>query len=219
MKQLFLASSIDRTAKAIAEQITQKTGKDIKTLKTAFITTGAEAVKIQNPDDMEWLENDRKGLADAGFDLFDYTITDKTPEQIEKDLGDCDVIHVNGGNSFYLLIQARKSGFDKFIRDFVNKGKIYTGSSAGSIIASPNIQIAKKERHKPYDEQLKTFEAFNLVNFIIFPHWASDDFKDEFMNERVPVSYVTGNKIILLTDTQYVLAEDDMYKIIDIEDK
>lgn len=215
MKRLFLASSINRTAKDIAKQI----GKNPKTLKTAFITTAAEPELEKNPEDREWLENDRKGLSDVGFDLFDYTITDKTPEQIEKDLGDCDVIHVNGGNTFYLLLQARKSGFVEFIRKFVEAGGIYIGSSAGSTVTSPDIYIARKQKHGDYVDQLDDFEAFNLVDFIVFAHWASDFFKDDYMNERFKVSYVTGNKIILLTDTQYVLVEDDMYKIIDVEDK
>ncbi len=211
MKRLFLASSIDQTAKDIARKI----GKNTKKLKTAFIKTAAEAA---DPKNMKWLESDRKGLTDAGFDLFDYTITDKTVEQIEKDLGDCDIIHVNGGNTFYLLLQARKSGFDKFIKRFVESGGIYIGSSAGSIIASPNIVIARKKKHEDFAAKLKTFEGFGLVDFIVFPHWANNLFKDDYLNEGLKASYVTGNKIILLTDDQYVLVEDGMYRVVDIKD-
>jgi len=212
MKKLFLASSINQTAKDIAKQI----GKDPKSLKTAFITTAAEP---EGPNDTEWLKNDRKGLVDTGFDLFDYTITNKTSKQIKEDLEDCKVIHVNGGNTFYLLLQARKSGFDKFIRKFVEGGGIYIGSSAGSIIASPNIHIARNIETKIYEKELKTFEGFNLVDFITLPHWASEFFKDLYLNHRINISYVTGNKIVLLTDTQYVFVENDMYKIIDVDNK
>jgi dipeptidase E len=213
MKRLFLASSIDKVAKDIAKNI----GKDPKILKTAFILTAAEPKNIKEKG-LEWLKNDRKGLVDAGFNLFDYTITNKTSEQIEKDLKDCDVIHVNGGHTFYLLLQARKSDFDKFIKKFINNGGIYIGSSAGSIIASPDIAIKREEATKEYDDELKTFEAFNLVNFIIFPHWAREDRKEKYLGHRLENSYITKNKIILLTDTQYVLVEDDMYKIIDINE-
>ncbi|OGJ20304.1 hypothetical protein A3K73_06825 [Candidatus Pacearchaeota archaeon RBG_13_36_9] len=211
MKRLFLASSIDRTAKDIAKHI----GKNPKKLKTAFISTAAEP---EDQKDMEWLKNDRKGLVDAGFDLLDYTITNKTPKQIKEDLQDCKVIHVNGGNTFYLLLQARKSGFDKFIKKFVEEGGIYIGSSAGSIIASPDISVRLEEDVKEYEEKLKTFEAFNLVDFITYPHWASEFFKELYFNYGLEDSYITGNKIILLTDSQYVLVKDDMYKIIDIEE-
>ena len=211
MKRLFLSSSIDQTAENIAREIGSS-----KKLKTAFITTAVEAVHSK---DLSWFKNDRQGLIDAGFNLFDYTITDKKPEQIEKDLGDCDVIHVDGGNVFYLLLQAQKSGFDKFIKKFVENGGIYTGSSAGSIIASPNIDIARKKKHEDFASKLKTFDGFGLVDFIVFPHWASNNYREDFFNERLKASYVVGNKIILLTDSQYVLVKDSMYKIVDTQDK
>ena len=210
MKRLFLASSIDRTASNIAKRI----GRDPKKIKTAFIKTAAE---VEDKKDLEWLKNDRKGLSGAGFNLFDYTITGKNLGQIENDLGNCDVIHVNGGNTFYLLLQAQKSGFGKFIKKFVENGGIYIGSSAGSIIASPNIAVSKKLKHEDFAAKLKSFEGFDLVDFIVFPHWASSSFRDEYFNQRLKTSYVTGNRIILLTDSQYVLVEGDMYKIIDIE--
>jgi dipeptidase E len=209
--RLFLASSINFTGKDIAEKI----GGDVTRLKTAFITTAAEG---EGPGDMSWLDNDRKGLLDGGFDLFDYTLTDKTSEDIEKDLGDCDVIHVNGGNTFYLLVQARESGFDEFIKKFVDKGGIYIGSSAGSVIASPDIYITRKLETKIYEKELKSFEGFGLVDFIVLPHWASKVFRELYLNHRLDVAYVKGNKIILLTDSQYVLVEGDMYKIIGVGD-
>ncbi len=211
MKKIFLASSIDRTGKAIAKEI----GEDTSKLRTAFITTAAE---VEDQNDLEWLEEDRNGLASAGFDLFDYTITNKTPEQIKKDLGEVDVIHVNGGNTFYLLLQARKSGFDKFIKKFVESGGIYIGSSAGSIVASPDITLARKIESKIYEKELKDFKGFKLVNFIVFPHWGSNYFKELYLNHRMDIAYVTGHKIILLTDTQYVKVEDDMFNIVDIND-
>jgi len=147
MKRLYLASSIDKTAKGIAENI----GK--KNLKLAFITTAAE---VEKPP-FDWLENDRNGLVQAGFDLFDYTITGKTKKDFDKDLDGVDVIHVNGGNTFYLLQQSRKTGFYSWIMNAVNKGKIYSGSSAGSIIAGPTIPVyllGEKDMGKKKTEHL-----------------------------------------------------------------
>jgi dipeptidase E len=212
MRRLFLASEINRVAHDIAKRI----GKDPKTLKTAFINTAAEAKDDPNP---QFLNKNRNGLVEAGFNLFDYTLTDKTSDQIQEDLEGCDIIHVNGGVTPYLLLQARKSGFDKFIKKFVDEGGIYLGSSAGSIIVSPDIYIRLKEESEKYKEELKTFEGLSLVNFIIFPHWGRDKDKDPYLDFIIPNAYVTGNKIILLTDTQYVLVEDDMYQVIDVGDE
>lgn len=208
MKKLFLASEIDVCAKHLAKQIK----KPVNKLKTVFIPTAAEP----ETGDKKWVKDNKKGLVEAGFNVFDYTITGRTPKEIEKDLNDVDVIHVNGGNTFYLLLQARISGFDKFVRKQIKKGVIYTGSSAGSIITSPNIEITRKLDTKIYAKALKTFEGFNLVDFNIFPHWGSDYFKEFYLNRRLEGAYKTENKIILLNDYQYVQVTNDEYKIVDI---
>ncbi len=210
MKRIFLSASINFTAKAIAKEI-----GDVKKLKTAFINTAAEPKKEK--EDPSWLDDDRQGLVDAGFNLFDYTITGKSPKDIEKDLGGCDIIHVNGGNTFYLLLQAKKSGFDKFIKKFVEKGGLYIGSSAGSIIASPDIGVTRHLETKQYEQELENTKGFGLVDFLIFPHWGSEHFKERYLNHRLNIAYNNDNKIILLTDYQYVCVTGDTYKIVDIK--
>lgn len=211
MAKMFLASSIDQTGKNIAKDI----GGNPKKLKLAFILTASEV----ETGDMDWLKNDRDGLKNAGFDLFDYTITDKAYEDIKRDLKNVDVVHVNGGNTFYLLLQARKSGFDKWVKEAVKQGKIYTGSSAGSIIASSNIEITRKIETKIYEKELKNFYGFGLVDFICMPHWGSDYFKDLYLNKRLDVAYKPENKIILLNDWQYVRVEENgMYQIVDVRE-
>ncbi len=151
--------------------------------------------------------------------MFDYTITNKTLNQLQKDLSGVDIIHVNGGNSFYLLLQIRKSGFRKFVHEHVDKGKVYIGSSAGSIVAAPDIEITKRIETGKYIKILKTHKALGLVDFIILPHWGSDYFKDMYLKSRLEITYKPENKIILLNDYQYVKVEDDMYKIVDVRNR
>lgn len=169
--QLYLASSIDKTANHIANKIFLQ-GRTLKAIKAAFIFTAGEV--------------------------------------------EADKTWIDGGNSFYLLVQAQKSGFDRFIKNQVSKGVIYTGSSAGSYLTSPDISIARLIDHNSYVDQLKNTHGFNLVDFIVFPHWGSDNFKTEYLNERMKLAYQTGYKIILLNDDQYVEVTDNNYKIIDI---
>lgn len=210
MKRLYLASSIDQTAESIARDI----GGNTKKLKLVFIYTAAEAEELNR----EWLDNDRNGLKKAGFNLFDYTITGKSYKEIERDLNNVDIVHVNGGNNFYLLLQARKSGFDRWVKKAVDKGKIYIGSSAGSIIASPNIEITRKIQTKIYERELKNFTGFGLVDFIVLPHWGNDHFKNLYLNQRLGFVYKPENKIILLNDWQYVKVKNDMYQIVEVND-
>lgn len=208
--QLYLASSIESSASHIAQRLSLQ-GLSLKVLKAAFIYTAGEV-----ETDKAWIDDDRQGLNRAGIATFDYTITGKTPTDLEKDLGDCDLIHVNGGNSFYLLLQVQKSGFDKFIKKQVNKGVIYIGSSAGSYIVSPDIDIYETLDHKDVAPKLPNTKGFNLTDLSIFPHWGSDIFKDMYLNQRLELAYRKGYKIILLNDNQYVEVTDSIYKIIDI---
>ncbi|OGD57379.1 hypothetical protein A3I57_02080 [Candidatus Beckwithbacteria bacterium RIFCSPLOWO2_02_FULL_47_23] len=210
MQQLYLASSIESSAGHIAKRISLR-GVSLQVLKAAFIYTAGEI-----EDDKRWIDADRDGFKQAGITIFDYTITGKTAKDLERDLGDCDLIHVNGGNAFYLLLQAKKSGFDKFIKKHINKGVIYTGSSAGSMIAGPDIAITWRPENQPYAEALPDTRGLNLVDLVIFPHWGSSRFKKIFFSYRLKNAYKKGHKIILLNDDQYVAVTDGNYKIVDV---
>jgi dipeptidase E len=207
MRHLILASEVDR----VANHFVKKIGRPLTSLKAVFIPTAGET-----EEDQEWIKPNRSGLNQAGIKTFDYTHTGKTIKDLERDLSDCDLIHVNGGNTFYLLLQAKKSGFDKFIIKQVAKGVIYTGSSAGSMITSPDIAISSYWETNIYEKELPNTKAFNLVDFIIFPHWGNPNFKYLYKNHRIMTAYKKGSKIILLNDDQYVEVVDGNYKIIDV---
>lgn len=209
MKRLFLASSVETTGPAIGKEIGSPENK-----KLVFIYTAGEV-----EEEKKWIEEDRSGLEKEGFKISDYTITNKTPEDIKRDLESFDVIHVNGGDTFYFILQARKTGFDKWIKEKIESGeKIYTGSSAGSQACAPNVMESKYFDNEEWGNKLGTFEGFNLVNFLVFPHWGSELFKDRYLSHRMEIAYKPENKIILLNDFQYVKVEGDTYKIIDIRD-
>lgn len=204
MSYIYLASSIAQTGEHIGKFLNEGAGK---TLSLVFITTAGET----DAGDREWLVADRAGLVAGGFDVTDYTITGKTPDEIESDLEPFDVIHVNGGNSFYLLIQAVKSGFDRWIAKAVASGKTYIGSSAGAITASPDISITSKLETEFYAKKIVDYEkkGFGLVDVLILPHWGSDNFKDLYMDRRLELAYKPENKIVLLNDYQYLFTLGD----------
>lgn len=74
MKRLFLTSSVAYVAADIAKRINQKG------LKLAFILTPTEVEE----GDLGWLRKDRQALLDAGFELTDYTFTNKSKEDVEN---------------------------------------------------------------------------------------------------------------------------------------
>lgn len=109
MKKLYLTSSVYRVAKNLAKDF----GK--KKFKLLFITTPVEVEE----GDLQWFKNDRKSLIDAGFDVTDYTITNKTLYEIEEKIKITDVIYVSGGNVFYLLEKIQQTKCANTIKKFI----------------------------------------------------------------------------------------------------
>ena len=203
--KLFLTSSVHAVAYDIAKKVDLSKSKDL-----VFIDTAAEVEE----GDKTWLKNDRQALVDAGFIVSDYTITGKSRKQLETDLDKFDYIYLSGGNTSHLLQQSQKSGFISLIRELVRgRGKIYIGTSAGSIIAGPKLpDYFSDEKVK-----LEDIRGYNFVNFTIMPHWGSDHFKDLYLGERLKIAYKKDQvPFVLLTDNQYVYVQDDQLKIIDV---
>lgn len=207
MKRLFLTSSVSFVAPSVAEKI-----GNVKGMKLAFINTPAEL----ETEDLGWQDDDRNSLIKVGFDVFDYTITGKKKDEIKSDLEPADVIYFSGGNQFYLLRRLQESGCADVIRNFVNSGKIYIGTSAGSMIAGPDQYCSYRPDSLDGVGKLKDYQGFGFVDFIIFPHWGSESFREKFFAYRLKHAYTEDDEIILLTNYQYIMVEDDKYKIIDV---
>jgi dipeptidase E len=160
-----------------------------------------------------WLQNDRKSLVKAGFVVSDYTITGKSKKQLKTDLDGFDYIYLSGGNTAYLLQQSQRSGFSELIKELVEEGKVYIGTSAGSIIAGPKLP----DYFSDEETGLENKNGYGFVNFTIVPHWGSEDFKERYLGERLKIAYKKNQvPLLLLTDNQYVHVQDSQIKIIDI---
>lgn len=203
MKHLFLTSSVGFVAHDFAKRI------DAKGLKLAFILTATEVEE----GDLEWLRRDRKSLVDAGFELTDYTFTGKTKEEVEVFLKDFDGIYISGGNTFWLLGKIQESECAQIIKDFVEGGKLYIGTSAGSIIAGPDIYPTRNLVKFEKTPKLENYDGLGLVDFMIYPHWGSRDFETKQAGLRMKNSWSEKYPIILLPDNSYIEVKDDSYKI------
>ena len=209
MKHLFLASTVEwpGVAKSIYRNL------NIKSPRIPFITTPDEVIE----EDMSWLEDERKMLRQAGFDLFDYTITDKSLVMIRKDLSNIDALYISGGNEFYFKHQCNVTGFGQFIQEWVNTGKPYLGSSAGSMILAPDMSPATyiTDTNIP-NMKIADYTGLNLVDFLIMPHWGSAAFRDVYLGERKSRIYEADHRLILLNNYQYIEVVDGKYRIIDV---
>lgn len=121
-----------------------------------------------------------------------------------------------GGNTFYLLYHARKSEFDRLVKEWVQAGKLYIGSSAGSMIVGPTIDFKGD-----VDDEYKylcdgNYDAFGLVDFAIFPHYNNSEHKentDHILAESKEAQY----SMISLRDSQAVMVKGKDYDIVGLK--
>lgn len=178
--------------------------------KIGFIPTASEL------DSERWyMEKYRDYFIEEHYDLINIDITNETKDKILNKFNSSDVIFVPGGNAFYLLQQLKKKEVFQDLISFA-KNKIYIGVSAGACIACPNIEYLEKFDNKDEAVDLVSYDAMNLINGYILPHYnAKEKYSkliDEVVNEHKEVNY------LVLTNEQAIIVEDkDNYKIIDTE--
>ncbi|MDP3982519.1 MAG: Type 1 glutamine amidotransferase-like domain-containing protein [bacterium] len=211
-QQLFLTSNASTVIPSIVKNLDLSKGN-----KLSFILTASEGEK----GDKTWLEDDRNALKKAGFTVTDYTITGKNEDTLKRNLSTFDYIFLSGGNTFYLLQRSYESGFIPVIQDLIkSQGKVYIGSSAGSVIAGPKLPTYLSQLDNPKDTGMAGEVAYNFVNFTILPHWGSKNFKDAYLKGRLELAYKKDQvPLILLTDSQYVHVMGDSFKIKETKEK
>ena len=78
--------------------------------------------------------------------------------------------YVTEGNTFEVLDYMRRRGLTDYVKDCVEKGGIYIGSSAGALIASKDIAPAAD-----FDSnfcEMRDFEALDLLDgTVVIPHY------------------------------------------------
>ncbi len=131
--------------------------------------------------------------------------------ELEKKLENFDVTWVNGGNTFYLLYWAEKSGFLNIIPKLLKQGKVYVGVSAGSILATPTIEVAGwKNVDDPNVVKLDNLKALDLVPFYLLPHYNSS--WEKMVEDRASS---LPNKLICLTNSQALTVIDGVVKLVE----
>lgn len=201
--KLFLASSLQHTGKKIAETLLE----DGLTGKVMFLTTASEVEK----GDLNWLAAARQPLVDAGLDVFDYTITGKSLEEINSAVKEIGAICVAGGNTYYLLNQILKTRFDKIITDLVKNGIPYIGSSAGALVAGPTIHTSLDD--PSITPELTDYSGLNLCNISIRPHWGSEYFEKRYSEEYSRL-YKLKTSMLLLPDQNYVVIGENSFELV-----
>ena len=147
------------------------------------------------------------GLSVEVVDLRNYS-DDNT---LKQKLASYDLIWAMGGNTFNLRYEMRRSGFERIIRELLDKGVVYGGDSAGALVAGISI-TGIESADKPQFAKEVINEGLNLVPFFFLPHVDSPGYA-----HVIPIFkglHQGNDNIIELKDSQAFIFDDGSHRIV-----
>lgn len=202
--KLYLASY----AMVSMAKIIKHEGRDFAGKKAVFIPTAGDPY-----DNKDFVEADRIALEKYGLDIVEMDIKNKNEEEIREIIDGADIVLVAGGDTFYLMEKLKESGADKIIKEFVARGGIYIGSSAGSIICCPTIEGAEDFDDPNLAPKLDNFNGLGIFRNVIIPHAQKEKYFERIRRatERLESK---GFKVYPLTDDDVLFFNGHSYIIL-----
>jgi dipeptidase E len=203
--KLFLTSLFSGVADLFPD-IAPHEGKTV-----AFIPTAGNV-----EPDTYYIDDNKAAFAKLGMILHDLDVSKETTEHIKATIDSCDYIYVEGGNTFYLLQELKRSGADKIIIDAVKGGKLYIGTSAGSFICSKDIEFTKIMDPIELGPELNgDFTALGFVDFCVVPHYGWEPYAESA--KLLIKLYSDTLSLRILTNEQAVVVDGDKEWIVTAE--
>lgn len=202
--KLFLTSQANQVIDKIVEFLSKKP----EDLELVYITTASNM-----HEDKSWVQSNMQDFKIAGFKVKEFDIAGRNKDQLREELKDVEIVLVDGGETYYLLDQVRKSGFDEVVKELVARDVVYIGSSAGSIIIGPDIDIARRYDNPDLAPDLSNFKGLSLIDLVIVPHCNSKMVKG-FLELTIKDFKDKPHKLLLLNDNQFLKVVDNTYEVI-----
>ena len=169
MKNVLLTST-GLEHKVVADKFLSIIPKNACELKILFIPTAS-----RTEEEMFFVRKSLKELLSVGVNNDNVVWFDPDNLSTHRDNTEVDCIYVCGGNTFYLLHKLKESGYFDKIKQWVNDGLLYVGASAGSVIATPDINyILCMDTN---DCGLEDTSGLSFISQSIIPHY-TDEFAE-----------------------------------------
>jgi putative dipeptidase E len=206
MRKLFLASSFSE----VASLFPKFAGEEIKGKRITFIPTASLVEEVRF-----YVDDDRKAFEELGIIVEELEITAASPDKILEVLNRNDYIFVSGGNTFYLLQELRRKGADALITEQIRAGKLYIGTSAGSVILCPDIEFVKEMDYSHAAPELQSFTGLNIVDFYILPHYLDFPFEETTQNvvkkygKKLDLRPISNKQVITIAENRIEILENE----------
>ncbi|MEK7520110.1 MAG: Type 1 glutamine amidotransferase-like domain-containing protein [Patescibacteria group bacterium] len=182
----------------VADELPKLISDKPESVTVAFIATAADVY-----EDKSFVDIDRNKLKEQGFQIKEVNLKSANSADLEKEMADCGVIFVAGGNIFYLLQEVRKSGFDTILSK-LGLEVIYVGSSAGSVLVGPDVGLVDTLDNPLEAPELKDYTGLNLIDFVVLPHYGKPKYEEKYQ-AIIKKATDQGLKTKTLGDSEFVV--------------
>ncbi len=172
------------------------TGIPRNQMKIGYVTTAAKGVRTPS-----FFENVKKTIRENGYDFKDIDIEGRTKEELRDLFKDKNIIHVEGGNTFYLLKAVRETGFAEVLKELLDEGRVYIGTSAGAYLMCPTIEVANWDDTGKDRFAINDFTGLAYVPFILKVHYkdeAEPKVRERMKNLKYPIRILRDGQGILV---------------------
>lgn len=196
-----------------------------KNLKVAIIPTASDPIewvpetpgskkyiaKLIRPNDAgEGKGKDYLYFKSKGFDVIIADLKED-PEILRKKLENVDVIDVPGGDPNYLVDWAKKANLGTYLRDLLERGVVYLGTSAGSQLVLQDFGLTWWD---PVKWEGEDHAGLGIVDFVLIPHQKESDPEKKMEALITRKKYLQSIidfpwKVYLLQDGQAIKVDGD----------
>jgi dipeptidase E len=202
MKRLLLASHGIGALPELA-------GRDVAGMRFGFVPTAAGPEAEERP----FVQADRRQLAALGCEVSTLDLAAASPDEVVDALRHFDGVFLTGGNAYLLLWHARRSGFAELAPRRVERGKLlYVGTSAGGLLAGPDVEPAAAPENRAAVPALESTVALGLVDLTILPH---DQDPERAARHDELVATHPDRRFVRLTDDRAVLVRGSEIEVVD----
>ncbi len=116
---------------------------------------------------------------DIRVDYFD--LSDAFTDEMLATLPSYAAIYLSGGNTFTFMDSARKRGLQTILEQHLANDGVLIGASAGSIMCTPSIELAKFGDEN--EVGMTDFSGFGFIDFEFHPHFNDESREREQLAE------------------------------------
>jgi dipeptidase E len=201
MQKLFLASEAMHPKSL--ERLNNFINDDISNKNIAYIPTAQNGKSFG-----AWKKKHKKNILSLGAKVQIVELENYENVDIIRILRNSDIVWFEGGKPGYLLYWIRRAKLDKELPKILDKGVVYVGSSAGSMICSKNIYVTDYYLGNS-EHGASLLPGLSFIDFEIYPHF--EESKKDEIEEIWPKNL---GELYLLKDGDVIVKDEGEIKVL-----